>query len=156
MSLPLRIPVRDHPATSPFAASLSKQALTQPKPLLIVVEGVHDIEFLRRISRILHQDDVAIVDLEILEQAGQLVFVPQGGGDLVSWTNRLAPLGHPEFHLYDRETGAATEVRRRAVKLINERIGCRAFVTAKLRPGKLLAPRRPLRGPRHRHPVRRF
>jgi len=131
MSLPLGIAVRDLPVTDLHSASASRPALARSKPVLVVVEGVNDIEFLRRMSRVLHEYDARVIDLGSLEQAGQLVFVPQGGGDLVTWTNRLAPLGHPEFHLYDRESGSATEVRRRAVKLVNQRPGCRAFITAK-------------------------
>jgi hypothetical protein len=47
------------------------------------------------------------------------------------WTDRLAPLGSPEVHLYDRESGAATAPRLRAAEIINRRPGCRAFVTDK-------------------------
>jgi hypothetical protein len=131
MSLPLGIALRDSPIANLYSAGDSHGALTLSKPVLVVVEGVNDIEFLRRMSRVLHANDAETVDLGLLEQADRLVFVPQGGGDLVSWTHRLAPLGHPEFHLYDRESGSATAGRRRTVNLINERPCCRAFLTSK-------------------------
>jgi hypothetical protein len=100
-------------------------------PILAVVEGVNDIEFLRRMSCILHEDDPEIVNLAILEHEERLVFVPQGGGDLASWTYRLAPLKCPEFHLYDREAGSTTTLRLRTAERINRRAACRAFVTSK-------------------------
>ena len=97
----------------------------------MVVEGSHDIQFLRRISRMLHQADERIVDLATLEQHQELLFLPLGGGDVAAWAERLAPLGYPEMHLYDRETGAASTARLRAASAINRRSGCRAFVMAK-------------------------
>jgi hypothetical protein len=99
--------------------------------VLAVVEGVHDIEFLRRISRVLHQDDPRVIDLGLLEGEGRLIFIPQGGGDLACWAHRLGPLQQPEFHLYDRETGSTTALRMRTSDVINRRPACRAFVTTK-------------------------
>jgi hypothetical protein len=80
--------------TPPSAARYDK--------LLVVVEGKHDVEFLKRISRILHVREGRLPDLSELESSGRLVFVPFGGGDIFGWTHRLAGLGR-ELHLYDRE-----------------------------------------------------
>ena len=99
--------------------------------LLVVVEGVHDIEFLRRISAMLHAHDPMLPDLGAMEHRGELVFVPSGGADLKSWTHRLAPLGNPEYHLYDREDPPETELRRQLADSVNRRPGCRAVVTSK-------------------------
>src|SRR5690348_15080942 len=65
--------------TPPSAARYDK--------LLVVVEGKHDVEFLRRISRILHRDEARLPDLSGLEGSGRLVFVPFGGGDIFGWTH---------------------------------------------------------------------
>jgi hypothetical protein len=99
--------------------------------LLVVVEGKHDVEVLRRMSRSLHADDAHLPDLSELEQRGRLVFVPFGGGDILGWTDRLAGLGQREFHLYDREAPPETAVRVRAAAIVNARPDCRAFVTRK-------------------------
>lgn len=50
--------------------------------MLVVVEGPNDIEFLRRISAILHRDDPRMPDLADMERQFALVFAPTGGVDL--------------------------------------------------------------------------
>lgn len=97
--------------------------------LLLVVEGRHDITFLRRISRTLHGADILIPDLTALEAGGELVFLPFGGGDVLAWADRLASLHVPELHLYDREMSPETELRQQAADCVNQRQNCRAFVT---------------------------
>jgi len=52
------------------------------KPVLLVVEGFNDIEFLRRISKILHAQDCSLSDLDELEEQGRIVFIPFGGGGI--------------------------------------------------------------------------
>jgi putative ATP-dependent endonuclease of OLD family len=102
-----------------------------PKPrILVVVEGAHDVEFLRRISAILHVHDPHLPDLAALERQGQLIFIPIGG-DIWLWTTRLAALNLPEFHLYDREDRPETEIRRQAANAVDLRPNCRALVTGK-------------------------
>ena len=99
--------------------------------LLVIVEGPHDIEFLKRISAILHERDPRIPALAALERQGSLVFVPFGGGDIWLWTTRFAGLGLPEFHLYDREGPPETEMRQKAADVVNLRPNCRAVLTRK-------------------------
>jgi hypothetical protein len=99
--------------------------------VLIVVEGTNDIEFLRRISRMLHGHDKALPDLAAMEQRGELIFIPFGGGEVASWTHRLAPLGKPEFFLFDHELPPETDIRRAAADEINRRPGCGAVLTRK-------------------------
>ena len=111
-------------SSSPLAVS------TQPK-ILIVVEGQNDIEFLRRISAILHYADASMPDLADLERRLELVFVPSGGGDSPS-AFRFAALNLPEFHLLDRDLPPATEARQRAAAMVNSRPRCHAVITSKL------------------------
>lgn len=99
--------------------------------LLVVVEGLHDVVFLRALTRILHGADASIPDLAALEAEGELVFLPFGGGDVLAWADRLASLRVPELHLYDREAPPETELRQQAAALVNQRRNCRAFVTRK-------------------------
>ncbi|REJ91819.1 MAG: ATP-dependent endonuclease [Planctomycetota bacterium] len=99
--------------------------------ILLVVEGSNDIEFLRRISRLLHTHDRSLPNLEDWERRGELIFVPFGGGRVADWSNRLAPIGKPEFHLYDREMPPETDIRLRAVKETNRRPRCRAVLMRK-------------------------
>lgn len=114
---------------SRFAGAISSSP--GRRPLLFVVEGIHDIHYLRRVSRLLHAHDRSLVDLASWEASGELVFLPFGGGDVWEWTERLAPLGLGELHLYDAETGVETASRLRAVAAVNARPGCRAFLTGK-------------------------
>jgi hypothetical protein len=83
------------------------------------------------LSRILHAADPAIPDLASLEQAGELVLLPFGGGEVLAWAERLAAIGLPEIHIYDRESPPETALRRQAAKLVNQRRHCRAYLTAK-------------------------
>ena len=99
--------------------------------LLAVVEGVHDIAFLRAVSVMLHAHEPGLPDLGAMEHRGEVVFVQFGGVDLKLWTHRLAPLGKPEFHLYDREESPETELRLRLADAVNQRPGCNAVVTSK-------------------------
>ncbi len=71
--------------------------------VFVGVEGKWDIEFLRRISRILHAADATIPDLGAEETAGRLLFVPLGGSSMELWATRLAGLNRPELYLTDRD-----------------------------------------------------
>jgi hypothetical protein len=99
--------------------------------LIIVVEGRYDVEFLRRISAILHASDRSLPSLVELETRGQVLLMPIGGGDLSAWGTRLAPLQKREFHLYDREQAPETKHRRKLAAAVNERAGCCGVVTSK-------------------------
>jgi hypothetical protein len=100
-------------------------------PILLVVEGQHDVDFLCRISAMLHVADSSLPDLAAMERRHELVFVPFGGSDPRPWAFRLAGLGCPEFHLYDRDLPPETLSRQQAVDMVNCRLGCRAFLTQK-------------------------
>ena len=58
--------------------------------MLLVVEGINDVEFLRRISRMLHRSDASLPDLEHLERDRRIVFLPFGGGNVAAWATRLS------------------------------------------------------------------
>lgn len=113
---------RAAPVTSPSADTVR---------LLFIVEGTNDVEFLRRISLILHARDSSLPNLATMESQGQLIFVPVGGGRISAWADRLAPLARPEFHLYDHELPPETDHRRDAAAAVNRRPGCRAVLTRK-------------------------
>ena len=99
--------------------------------VFVLVEGANDIQFLRRISAILHADSPDLPDLGALERKGEILFVPTGGGDLLPWTYRLAALGRAEFFLLDRELSPVTQVRLQLAEIVNLRPKCCAFVTRK-------------------------
>lgn len=99
--------------------------------VLMVVEGTNDIEFLRRISMMLSQACPALPDLAKMERRGELIFVPFGGGHVRAWSERLAPLMRPEFHLFDHELPPESEQRIAAAKAVNNRPGCHAAITRK-------------------------
>jgi len=97
--------------------------------IFVVVEGQNDIEFLRRMSIMLHAADPRLPDLAAMEQRRELVFMPCGGGDSRSWACRLAGLGAAEFHLLDRDVSPATEARRQVADIVNSRSRCLAVLT---------------------------
>lgn len=101
---------------------------TAPR-LLIVVEGKHDVEFLKRISTVLQAERPDLPDLAAIERQGAVVFIPSGGGDFRPWLLRLAPFGCAEFHLYDREVPPVSAEREQWAAQVNLRPRCRAFVT---------------------------
>ena len=107
--------------------------------VFVIVEGTNDIKFLKRISAILHTSNSALPHRARWEQQGELIFVPTGG-DLLSWSDRLAPLIKPEFHVYDREL-SPEELRRKVVECVNVRPGCRAVLTNKRSVENYLHPR---------------
>ena len=74
-------------------------------PLVLVLEGINDREFLFRLSQRLHTENPQINDLTRLHADGRILFVPTGGGNFNQWAVRFAALGCREFHLHDREVG---------------------------------------------------
>ena len=70
--------------------------------LIICVEGPNDIAFISAISKIAHQADNRIVDLNVMQD---IVIIPLGGSVLKDWVNHnyLQKLGTPEFHIYDSD-----------------------------------------------------
>jgi hypothetical protein len=97
-------------------------------PVLVIVEGRHDIEFLKRISGVLAAHRSDLPNFAQLEQAGKLVFIP-AGGDFVPWLHRLAGFGCAEVHIYDREIPPVTQQRQAGAAAVNCRPRCCAFVT---------------------------
>lgn len=94
------------------------------RPVLVIVEGRYDIEFLRRISGILAAERVDLPNLAQLEMSGKLIFIP-AGGDFVPWLHRLAAFGCAEVHVYDREIPPITELRQAGAAAVNRRSRCR-------------------------------
>jgi hypothetical protein len=90
------------------------------RPLLLLVEGSHDASILKTISQILAIDIAEVPDLERLAETGDLIFVPFGGGNPLPWTDRLAPLGCREVHLYDRELSPESTLRYLAAGRVNQ------------------------------------
>ena len=97
--------------------------------VLVVVEGIHDVEFLRRTSAMLHAAEPGVADLNQMQRDGRLVFLPVGGSDRQMWAHRLAPLGTAEFHLFDRDLPPLTKKHQAAADAVNRRRGCIAALT---------------------------
>lgn len=74
--------------------------------LIVCVEGPNDVAFLTAISRIAHQSDQSIIDIDISQN---VVILPLGGKVLKEWVNLnyLKKLNTREYHIYDSDnTGA--------------------------------------------------
>ena len=98
-------------------------------PLLVVVEGIYDIHFLKAMSTLLHQD--GLPNLGQLEADRAIIVLPTGGSNLKDWAMRIASFHKREFHLYDREQEPETNSRRQIVDSINQQPGCMARLTQK-------------------------
>lgn len=100
--------------------------------LFIGVEGKHDIDFLRAISKVLINAGQNVPDLEALELAGTIVFIPCGGSSLVLWADRLSQLNRPEFHVTDRDNAPPQQSKYHAhLTAVNARQGCKGVCTSK-------------------------
>ena len=96
------------------------------------VEGKWDIEFLKRISKIIHATDATVPDLIQAEASGSLVFIPLGGSSMELWAVRLAGLDRPEFYITDRDKNPPANPKYHAhITGWNARENCTAFCTTK-------------------------
>lgn len=111
----------------------SRQSNSSPfsRPVLVLLEGVHDIEFFTRLSKILSLSDPRIKSLRLLQQQGRVVMLPLGGNGPRPWVRQLTSLGKSSFLLFDRETPEESKNRRQAVEELNVLSNCYAFMTAK-------------------------
>ena len=100
--------------------------------LFIGVEGPHDIEFLKGMSRVLRAGGEDVPDLDALELDGHLIFFPFGGSNLALWASRLKHLNRPEYHICDRDNPPpADPAYAEHIAAVNARDGCRAIATEK-------------------------
>lgn len=98
----------------------------------IGVEGQHDIAFLKHASRAFLAAGSMVPDLEALELAGQIIFVPMGGSNLALWTSRLKGLNIPEVHLCDRDNPPPADPKYKDhVDGVNARPGCLGLHTTR-------------------------
>jgi putative ATP-dependent endonuclease of OLD family len=70
--------------------------------VLVCVEGPHDLQFLKRINRLLRDDDPNVIDIF---GDPRVALVVLGGSTLREWVNQhyLKNVGLPEVHIYDRD-----------------------------------------------------
>ena len=61
------------------------------RPLVLVLEGVNDCEFLFRLSQRLHAENPQLANLTRLHADGRILLVPTGGGNFDQWAVRLQP-----------------------------------------------------------------
>lgn len=100
--------------------------------IFVGVEGVHDMSFLKGISRVLIDAGEDVPDLDKLELDGKLVFIPLGGSNLTLWASRLSPFNRPEFHICDRDNKPPAPPKYQDhINAINTRKDCNATATNK-------------------------
>jgi hypothetical protein len=98
--------------------------------LILVVEGMHDVEFLKRISRVLAQADSSVPDLGQWEAEGTVALVANNGAS-TPFPTGYSTEGPPEFHLLDREIEPTTTQRETLVRALDSRPNCQAVLTSK-------------------------
>lgn len=101
--------------------------------VFIIVEGIHDITFIKSLCKMFRSHGTQVPDLEALELTGEVVFVPSGGaGNLALWSSRLHALNRPEFHLYDRDAPSGAPAKHQdKVNAVNQRAGCKGVSTSR-------------------------
>jgi hypothetical protein len=100
--------------------------------LFLGVEGKWDIEFLKRLSRIIHASDASVPDLYIAEANRSLVFIPLGGSSMELWSVRLAGLDRPEYYIVDRDNPPPAQPKYHdQLAVWNARANCTAVCTTK-------------------------
>lgn len=100
--------------------------------VFVGVEGKWDIEFLKRISKLLHQSDATIPNLEFHEVTGTLVFIPLGGSSMELWASRLAGLDRPEIYITDRDNAPPEQPKYQThLTAWNQRPGTTGLCTTK-------------------------
>lgn len=119
------------PFASPSSEILAGVQQANRRPLLLLVEGTNDAEFLVRLSGLLYREQATPISLAELVESRRLIIVPFGGGISGDLWNRFAPLGCSEFHLYDREVEPQTSQRQQLVQRVNSRPRCRGKLTSK-------------------------
>lgn len=101
--------------------------------VLVCVEGPTDIQFLRRMSKLLRTVDPALPDLE---NDPRIALILLGGSTLKQWVDEhlLRNLGLPEIHIYDRDVPQkdGSFKYQSAVDTVNARAdGSKAVLTTK-------------------------
>lgn len=100
--------------------------------VFVGVEGKWDIEFLTRISKLLHLSDSSIPNLEAHEATGALVFIPLGGSSMELWASRLAGLNRPEIYITDRDNPPPAQPKYQTqLTAWNQRPGTTGLCTTK-------------------------
>lgn len=96
--------------------------------VIVMVEGKHDVAFLKRISAIIHERDPSIPNLETDER---VVIIPTGGSTLKDFINEqyLKKLNKIEFHLYDADDSEYKEHVEQVNSEDNNNVG---FITKRL------------------------
>ena len=104
--------------------SVDKDKIDKLK-LIVCVEGPTDVEFFKRLSKII--DDDLKVDFE---NDQRIIIIPLGGSTLKYWVDNhyLRKLGLPEIHIYD---GDKKENERKAKQINSRSDGSKGFVTRK-------------------------
>lgn len=100
--------------------------------LLVGVEGPNDMEFLRRISRILKHAGEDIPSIEELEASNRIIMFPFGGANLKHWVHRLKPLQVHELHITDCDNKPPDDPKyKKHVDDINSGERSEAYITSK-------------------------
>jgi hypothetical protein len=136
-ALPLAV-TEDHPTAwpsqqSPRLGCRTETVANGDRPglrVILVVEGTHDVEFLRRISRILAESDSSLPDLGQWQRKGIVAFVPNSGA-ATPFPTGFSEDRPMEFHLLDRESEPTTTQRKILTSALNTRSNCHALLTSK-------------------------
>ena len=98
---------------------------------LVVLEGRHDVAFLRSASALLHTWQPAIPDLAALERQNKIALLASGGACSPDFAQQLVRLGCAQFHLLDRDVAPETAHRQQTALAINALPRCVARLTTK-------------------------
>ena len=103
---------------------------TKNKKVLVCVEGPNDVNALKHLSRIIHNNDQMMIDLGSDER---VIVFPLGGSTLKAWVQNqyFQKLELPEIHIYDRDTEDNPKNQVYCVEVNNRSDDSKAFLTEK-------------------------
>jgi putative ATP-dependent endonuclease of the OLD family len=97
---------------------------------IICLEGKHDIQFLKYVSKVIHEFDNTYLNLE---RDPNVILIHLGGSSLQDWVDNhyLGKLNIPEFHIYDRDNPEKPKYQSSCDQVNNRGDGSWASLTNK-------------------------
>lgn len=114
-------------------------SLTDKVKVIVFVEGIHDVSFIKAISSIVSRSNKDIINLNEDER---VVIIPSGGSTLKGWVEQryLERLHLPEVHIYDSDNQNPPKYQKECDIVNSRNNGSVAFSTKKREMENYISP----------------